>query len=146
VEADWLRRVQEPDCHWHEKRPGATDEEISALRAFFRQPLPEDYEVFLRFANGARISGNDDWYVRIWASYDLPTWGEAYAFFSDDIPGTMPIADDGGDECMVFDLRHELESQHYAIYEIPFTAISWDYARFKAPTFSQCLLQQLRLT
>jgi hypothetical protein len=58
----------------------------------------------------------------------------------------MPIADDGGDECMVFDLRQDVGSLRYAVFEIPFTAISWDYARYQASTFRQCLLQHLRLT
>src|SRR5262249_18578365 len=133
---DWLRRLKATEFQWLEQRPGATEEELSALNRFFGQPLPPDYETFLRFANGARIVGHDGWYVRVWASNDIPSWGEAYDFFSGGFPGIMPIADDGGDECIVFDLRSEDEMRHMAVFEIPFISIHWEDARYKAASFS----------
>jgi hypothetical protein len=56
---DRLRRLPATDCQWLERQPKATGEDISALGTFFGQPLPPDYETFLRFATGARIVGHD---------------------------------------------------------------------------------------
>ena len=141
---DWLRRLQATDCRWLEQRAGATEEDISALATVFGQPLPPDYGAFLRFANGARIVGYDGWYVRVWASYDIPSWADAYDFFSGEFPGIMPIADDGGDECIVFDLRSEDAARHMAVFSIPLTSIHWDDARYKAASFHEYLWLRLR--
>jgi hypothetical protein len=140
----WLLRLQATDCQWLEQRAGATEEDISALAAFFGQPLPADYEAFLRFANGARIVGHDGWYLRVWESYDIPIWADAYEFFSGEFPGIMPIADDGGDECIVFDMRREGEARHMAVFSIPFISIHWDDARYKVPNFHEYLWLHLR--
>jgi hypothetical protein len=61
--------------------------------------------------------------VRVWASDDIPSWAAAYDVFSGEFPGIMPIAEDGGDECIVFDLRDEVEAWHMAVFSIPFTSI-----------------------
>jgi hypothetical protein len=128
---------------WLERRPGATGEDISALGAFFGQPLPSDYEAFLRFANGARIVGHGGWCVRVWAAYDIPSWAAAHDFFSGEFPGVMPIADDGGDECIGFDLRDDVEAWHMAVCSIHFTSIHWDDARYKAASFHKYLWRHL---
>jgi hypothetical protein len=152
LDSDWIHRLQKADCLWHEQRAGATDEEIRDLRTFFGRrlgkdnlTLPPDYVAFLRFANGARITGNEGWYIRVWASYDIPSWATAYDMLSGDYPGIMPIADDGGDQCIAFDTRTVEEVSDFGVYEIPFISTGWKDSKFRAQTFSEYLLQHLRL-
>lgn len=135
MSADWLALLDGPAYTWELRNPGATEEELERLAAFFGRLLPDDYAAFLRMSNGAILSYDDEWYMRLWTSSDIPSWSAAYGFVPSAIPGAIAFGDDGGGEGLVFDVRPERPDGRYPIFLVNFVTIGWKDAIHVADDF-----------
>jgi hypothetical protein len=95
-------------------------------------PLPDDYMVFLRRANGGE-GFNGDRYVQLWRAEELADMNRAYntaEFF----PNLFFIGSDGGGEAYAFDLSR----MDATVFEVPFVGFPTD-ARAIANSFDSFL-------
>lgn len=142
---DWTSTLREPDYVWETRFEGATDEEVARLAAYCGRPLPAAYVAFLRQANGGGLWYDDLWYIRFWRSEDIPSWSAAYQFGPARIPGALAFGDDGGDECLVFDMRPDHPDGEYPVYAVNFISVGWKEAILVAPDFTSLLLLRREL-
>lgn len=142
---DWSAVLQDSGYAWEYRYPGATEDELARLAAFFGRPLSEDYTAFLRLSNGGGLWYQDLWHIRFWRSADIPSWSAAFGFLPDEMPDAVAFADNGGGEGLVFDIRQEQKDGRYPVLAVNFVTVGWEEVIPVAQDFQSLLLLRRNL-
>jgi hypothetical protein len=89
-----------------DRRPSASETEISAAERDLGLMVPPDYKAFLREANGVEGFVAPEAYLILWSVSDLHSLNAAYAV-SEFLAGVTLIGTDGGDTGYGFRFREE---------------------------------------
>lgn len=87
-----------------DRRPSASDSEISAAERDLGLMLPPDYKAFLREANGVEGFVAPEAYLMLWFASDIHSLNGAYTV-SEFLPGVTLIGTNGGDTGYGFRFR-----------------------------------------
>jgi SMI1/KNR4 family protein SUKH-1 len=141
---DWAQILSDPGYSWAGAPEPANRQKIAGLTNFVGRPLPDDYVSFLLEVGAGTIEYEPYWLMRLWRPTDIPSWAAAYGFGSPDIRGALPIADNGGGEALVFDVRPECSDKLYPIYAVDYVSLDWRDAFPIAESFQSLLLLRRR--
>lgn len=137
---NWLELLHQPGYTWDATFPGATQEQISQVEAYFRRQLPSEYVALLRVTNGGDLSYRDLWLIHFWPAQHIPSWSQAYGFTAETMPDAFPFADDGGSEALVFDMRPSHPAGEYPILAVNFITVGWAEALRISDSFRDLVL------
>jgi hypothetical protein len=142
---EWLAFLHSPGYEWEATTPGATHEQVRNLEIYCGRPLPLSYIRLLEVANGGVVAFDDLWLIHLWPVHEIPSWCEAYGLTPNSMPGTLPFADDGGSEALVFDIRPSHPDGQYPVLAVNFITIGWREALQVSDSFHSLLLLRHRL-
>ncbi|MCT8945198.1 SMI1/KNR4 family protein [Shewanella putrefaciens] len=117
----------------------ASTEEIQALEKWLGTDLPSEYKKFLLETNGAEtpigVQEPDDSVV-LWSAKEISELTEAYCY-EQYLPGLVAIGSDGGGESIVFDTTHNISSEDWPVYRVPFGDLTKESMVLLAANFNE---------
>jgi hypothetical protein len=117
----------------------ALDDLLAHVSATYDAPLPDDYVAFLRTANGADGTFENDAPLVLWASEVLP---EANTYEGEQVlPGCLLIGSDAGDGLYGIDMRQDAPAERYVdLYDGP----EWELVLWRGSSLRELLIEVSR--